>query len=88
MKMKHDQVFSDALDTLADSILSREQIERRGFMDFATIERLRRRRPERPYSSEGAMRLWTALLTEIWAHQFLDLRGARPADLEGLSAHV
>jgi hypothetical protein len=28
------------------------------------------------------MRLWTALLTEIWAHQFLDLRGAKPADLE------
>jgi asparagine synthase (glutamine-hydrolysing) len=86
MKMRHDRVFSDALDALADRILSRERVERRGFMDFGTVEGLRRRRPGRPYSSEGAMRLWTALLTEIWAHQFLDLRGARPASMEELSA--
>jgi asparagine synthetase B (glutamine-hydrolysing) len=86
MKMRHDRVFSDALDALADRILSRERVERRGFMDFGTVEGLRRRRPGRPYSSEGAMRRWTALLTEIWAHQFLDLRGARPASMEQLSA--
>ena len=86
MRMQHDRAFSDALDSLADRILSRERVEQRGFMDFAAVDGLRRRRPGRPYSSEGAMRLWTALLTEIWAHQFIDLRGARPASIEELSA--
>ena len=37
MKMRHDRVFSDALDTLADRILSRERVERRGFMDLGTV---------------------------------------------------
>ena len=78
MRMKHDAAFASALDGLAARILSKDRVERRGFMKFAAVERLRRRRPGRPYSSEGAMRLWTALLTEIWAHQFLDLRGADP----------
>ena len=82
MRMKYDQDFSDTLDALAERILAKDRVEARGLMEFAAIERLRRRKPGRPYSSEGAMRLWTALLTEIWAHQFLDLRGAKPADLE------
>jgi asparagine synthase (glutamine-hydrolysing) len=86
MKMQHDLAFSDALDDLADRILSREGVERRGFMDFAVVKGMRRRGPGRPYGSEGAMRLWTALLTEIWAHQFLDRRGASPARVEELSA--
>lgn len=86
MKMKHDLAFSEVLDALADRLLSRERVERRGLFDFGTVKQLRRRRPGLPYNSEGAMRLWTALLTEIWAHQFLDLRGERPARLEELSA--
>jgi asparagine synthase (glutamine-hydrolysing) len=79
MRMRCDEAFSSTLDTLADRVLSKDRVERRGFMDFAAVQRLRRRRPRRPYSPEGAMRLWTALLTEIWAHQFVDLRGAGPA---------
>lgn len=85
MRMKHDGAFSDALDALADRILSKDRVEARGFMQFAAVQRLRQRRPDRPYSLEGAMRLWTALLTEIWAHQFLDLRGAAPAGLDDLT---
>ena len=77
MRMKHDVAFASALDGLAARILSKDRVERRGFMKFAAVERLRRRRAGRPYSSEGAMRLWTALLTEIWAHQFLDLPRCR-----------
>ena len=84
MKMKHDRAFSDMLDAVADGVLSRERVARRGLMDFAVVQRLRRRPRGRPYSSEGAMRLWTMLLTEIWACEFLDLRGARPAALEEL----
>ena len=84
MKMKHDRTFSDMLDVLADGVLSRDRVMRRRLMDFAAVQRLRRRPRGRPYSSEGAMRLWTALLTEIWAYEFLELRGARPAELEEL----
>jgi asparagine synthase (glutamine-hydrolysing) len=79
MRMRYDRQFSDTLDSLADRILSKERLEARGFMAPAAVEELRRRRPGRPYSPEGAMRLWTAVLTEIWACEFLDLRGARPA---------
>jgi asparagine synthase (glutamine-hydrolysing) len=86
MRMQHDRAFSDTLDSLADRILSWERVEQRGFMDFAAVDGLRRRQPGRPYSSEGAMRLWTALLTEIWAQEFLDLRGARLATIEDLRA--
>lgn len=88
MRMKHDVAFSDALDTLADRILSQDRVEARGFMQFAAVERLRQRPLGRPYSLEGAMRLWTALLTEIWAHQFLDLRGAVPASPDDLTSEA
>jgi asparagine synthase (glutamine-hydrolysing) len=79
MRMKYDREFSETLDYLADRILSKDRVEARGLMEFAEVCGLRRRKPGRPYSPEGAMRLWTALLTEVWACEFLDLRGARPA---------
>lgn len=78
MRMKHDAAFSEALDDVADRVLTRERVARRGLMAYAEIRRLRERGPGHSYSSEGAMRLWTALLTEIWAETFLDLRGERP----------
>jgi asparagine synthase (glutamine-hydrolysing) len=81
MKMKHDTTFSDTLDTIADQVLSKEQVEKRGFFDFSEIYKLRQRPAGQPYSSEGAMRIWTALVTEIWAQEFIDLRGERPAQL-------
>jgi asparagine synthase (glutamine-hydrolysing) len=81
MIMKHDGTFSDALDEVADIVLSKERVERRGFMAFAEVRKLRQRRARGAYSSEGAMRLWTALLTEIWAETSLDLPGERPLAL-------
>ena len=80
MKMRHDLAFADAQDSLADRVLSRERVERRGFFEFGEIQKLRRRDRGRAYSSEGGMRLWTALLTEVWAEIFLDGRGAAIGD--------
>jgi asparagine synthase (glutamine-hydrolysing) len=77
-RMKYDVDFSNTLDEISDKFLSRENVIRRGFFDYSDIERLRKRKTDKPYSGEGAMRLWTALLTETWAQEFLDKRGAGP----------
>jgi asparagine synthase (glutamine-hydrolysing) len=77
-RMKYDVDFSNTLDEISDRLLSRENVIRRGFFDYSDIERLRKRKTDKPYSGEGAMRLWTALLTETWAQEFLDKRGAGP----------
>jgi len=79
MKMKHDSDFSDKLDAVADHYLSKERMEKRGFFRADDISRIRRRSPGSSYSSEGAMRVWTAVLTEVWAQLFIDHRGEKPS---------
>ena len=39
--------------------------------------------PDSLYADEVTMRIWTAILTEVWARRFLDERGARPEGIEG-----
>ena len=65
--MKHDVPFSDAIDSVADQVLSKDRVQKRGYFDFAELQKLRQRDAGKPYSSEGAMRTWTAMLTETWA---------------------
>ena len=77
-RLKHDTRMSETLDRLADDLLSPDTIAGRGLFDPAYVARLRRRQPGRPYSQERAYRLWSLLLTELWARQFLDQRGAPP----------
>jgi len=84
MKMKHDSSFSDVLENLANQILSKERIEKRGWFSNAEIRNLIKRDNDKSYSSEGAMRIWTAILTEIWAMTFLDGKGQAPIDLHNL----
>jgi asparagine synthase (glutamine-hydrolysing) len=74
-RMASDLAFSNALDTMADTILSRERIERRGIFRHDEIAALKRTKSDRPYLFETGMRLWTAILTEIWAEQFLERNG-------------
>ena len=78
MRMKYDASFADNLDAMAHRYLSRERVEARGFFDWQDLQRLFQRPQSGVYSAEGAMRLWTALATEIWAEHFLDRRGAAP----------
>ena len=78
-RMNYDLEFSNVLDQVAAKYLSNERVKARGFFRVSDIERLKRRKSDAPYSPEGGMRLWTALLTEIWAIEFLDNRGSGTA---------
>jgi asparagine synthase (glutamine-hydrolysing) len=79
MRMKYGSAFSDHLEMMAHRYLSRERVEARGWFDWQDLQQLFRRGPGGIYSDEKAMRLWTALSTEIWAEQFLDGGGAPPS---------
>ena len=76
--MRCDLGFSRHLDLVADEVLSRERVEARGFHDYRQIEGLRRPDSGFAYPYETAMRLWTAILTELWAEEFVDRRGRGP----------
>ena len=77
-RLKHDTRMSELLDRLADDLLSEGALAHRGLFDPGYVARLRRRSAGRPYSQERAYRLWSLLLTEVWARLFLDQRGAAP----------
>jgi hypothetical protein len=81
--MAVDEAFSARLDELAAEVLSREAVEQRGWFSHAELRTLQRPGSQAPYSREGAMRLWTPLLTELWAQEFLDGRGRAPIDSKG-----
>jgi asparagine synthase (glutamine-hydrolysing) len=76
MRMNYDSAFSEAIDDMADKILNKDTVAARGFFDYKQLVALRRRKPGKSYHSEAAMRIWTAMLTEIWAEQYVDKRGA------------
>jgi len=84
MRMEQGSDFTNTLQALADRFLSRERIRRRGFFPSADVDRIRRA-CKRAIHPEGSMRLWTAIVTEIWAEIFLDRRGRRPETV--LAAH-
>jgi hypothetical protein len=75
MRMAHDRDFSDQLDVLAESYLRPDQVRERGLIDPDSIKDLRRYRKAGRYHFEAAMRIWTAVVTEIWAQAFVDGRG-------------
>jgi asparagine synthase (glutamine-hydrolysing) len=78
-RLKHDTHMTEVLDRLADDLLAPATVAHRGLFDPGYIARLRRRAPGRPYSQERAYRLWSLLLTEIWARLYLDRRGEAPS---------
>ena len=75
-RMRHDLELCEVLDAMADKLLSRADVARRGLFDPGYIAALRKRPANRPYGRERIYRLWTLLLTELWGRQFLDGRGA------------
>lgn len=77
MRMRQGGDFARTLQLLADRYLSAERVRRRGFFEFEDIQRIRRA-CRRSYHPETAMRLWTAIVTEIWAEIYLDHRGRHP----------
>jgi len=85
MRMRQGGEFARTLQQLAERYLSAERVRRRGFFELADIERIRRacRHSHHP---ETAMRLWTAIVTEIWAEIYLDNRGRYPQTLAAQAA--
>jgi asparagine synthase (glutamine-hydrolysing) len=80
MRMQQGGEFANTLQLLADQYLSAERIRRRGFFQVEDIERIRRA-CARGFHPETAMRLWTAIVTEIWAEIYLDARGRHPQSI-------
>ena len=77
MRMQQGGEFALTLQLLADRYLSADRVKRRGFFELADIRRIRRA-CKRSCHPETAMRLWTAIVTEIWAEIYLDNRGRHP----------
>lgn len=75
MRMSQDAAFADALDALAGEYLSPRRVRARGLFDPRSIAALRSYSRAGRHSSEGAMRIWTAIGTEIWAEHYLDRGG-------------
>jgi asparagine synthase (glutamine-hydrolysing) len=73
--MKSDHLLSDVLEELSCQVLSPQSVRSRGFFNIYDIERIRKRFSNKPYTKEQSMRLWTAIMTELWAQIFLDDRG-------------
>jgi asparagine synthase (glutamine-hydrolysing) len=70
--------MSDALDRLAVELLSPATVRDRGFFEPAYVTSLLQRTRGRPYGEERSRRIWSLLLTELWARAFLDHGGAAP----------
>ena len=78
-RLRHDRQMSDVLDRMGDELLSPAAVRERRLFEPGYLARLRRRPRGTPYSQERAYRLWSILLTEMWARLYLDGRGAAPA---------
>ena len=79
-RLKHDTRMSEILDGLADTVLASATLIERGLFEPAYVTRLRARPSGRPYGQERAYRLWSLILTELWARTFLDRRGVAPKE--------
>lgn len=78
-RMNYDLAFSDVIESVSQQVLTPATILARGFFRQADIDHIHRRPAGAAYSPEQATRLWTAVLTELWARIFVDQRGAHNA---------
>jgi asparagine synthase (glutamine-hydrolysing) len=77
-RMAHALRWSDALDGMAVELLSPGAVLDRGLFEPAYVTELLRRAPGQPYGAERSRRIWSLLLTELWARAFLDRAGSAP----------
>jgi asparagine synthase (glutamine-hydrolysing) len=78
-RIRQDAQFAQTLHQLTETYLSADQVRTRGWFEIDEIRRIGRRLGRRRYHTEAAMRLWTIIVTEVWAQIYLDGRGRRPA---------
>ncbi|MFL6547057.1 MAG: asparagine synthase-related protein, partial [Povalibacter sp.] len=77
MRMQQNSSFAQTLRQLGEHYLHRERVRRRGFFHYDHVQQVMRA-CQGSYHPETAMRLWTLIVTEIWAEVFLDARGRSP----------
>ncbi len=70
-RMKYNIEFSNELEILAEENCSLEKISKYKLFSYKEIVELRRLSKKYPSKPETVMRLWTAVLTQIWADLFL-----------------
>lgn len=78
MRMSQNGAFAHTLQQLADRYLNRDRVMARGFFDLAQVETVRRACRGDSYHPETAMRLWTLIVSELWAEIYIDGRGRHP----------
>jgi len=74
-RIKQDSAFAAVLQRLSSEYLNVDRVRRRGFFEADDVARLQRYVHRPGYHTEAAMRLWTMIVTEIWAEIYLDRRG-------------
>ena len=79
-RIRQDAQFAQTLRKLSDRYLSRERLLARGWFDPEEVQRISRRLGQKRYHAEAAMRLYTIIVSEIWAQLYLDGRGKKPAE--------
>jgi asparagine synthase (glutamine-hydrolysing) len=75
-RVREGRPFCDALAGVAGRLLSPEQVRARGFFEPADVAKLLPRREDGTWAPEHAMRIWTLVLTELWARAFIDGDGS------------
>ncbi|HSM55840.1 MAG TPA: asparagine synthase-related protein, partial [Candidatus Sulfomarinibacteraceae bacterium] len=78
-RINYDLELSRIIDRLAEQYIDSRTLKNRGLFRQDEIEALRQRPSGQSYTGNRAMRLWTVIVTELWAQIFVDDRGARPA---------
>jgi asparagine synthase (glutamine-hydrolysing) len=78
-RIRQDRSFADVLQKLAAHYLGDGELERRSWFRREDISAVLGKLNRRRYHPEAAMRLWTAIGTEIWARLYLDRRGEKPS---------
>jgi asparagine synthase (glutamine-hydrolysing) len=77
-RIRQDAAFAATLCGLTSRYLNPDRVRRRGFFEPEDIARVQRSVRRAHYHTEAAMRLWTMIVTEIWAEIYIDQRGRRP----------
>jgi asparagine synthase (glutamine-hydrolysing) len=74
-RAKRDTVLSDVLETLAEKLLSVEDVACRGLVAPAYVYKLRQRPADGIYKGDQLTRLWMLVCAELWCRTFVDHRG-------------
>lgn len=73
MRMRYDLAFAGILDEIGKELLLRDGGARdRGLFDRSSLQNIFRQSPQTAYRDEAAMRIWSAVTTEIWFRLFVD----------------